>query len=147
MRQQPTRQDLVAEHGLQLAPRAWQREFWQRYNRRARREPLPVGELAGRVLSPAFLAEQRRLDAVRRAWAAVVPEALHRDTWVSGFRGGRLAVTVASASTRFMLGREMKAALRDALNEALSEGRIKEIDFRIGTAAWDAAPPRGVPRR
>lgn len=127
----PTRRQISEDHGLQYAPAAWRRQFWLRYNSRPRRAPETLGGLLGHVLSPEALADARRLSAIRAAWEVVLPDGFRERTHVAALRGGRLTIHVDSAATKFALSRQTGDALRTALNDALTDGRIDRIEFRV----------------
>lgn len=137
------RQAVVADKALHLAPRRFQRAFWQGHNNDHLRRTARLGDMSARILSEQWLNRARRLEAVRVAWNAAVPEAFDGRSEVDGLRGGCLEVKVDSAATRFLFSRRLGKELLAALNDHLGGPRVDRIDYRIGKAKRERGEPCG----
>ncbi len=140
----PRRVQILWKAGLGAAPAEVQRDFWRRYNGRARRGPSPLAEAL--IDCAERLAELRRLAPLREAWAAVVPAALARQCEVLDFRAGRLSVRVDGPTTRFIMERELGSVLLRALHSHPAARNVREIVYRIGPADG-AGAAADTPRR
>jgi len=140
----PTRrQAVVADKALHLAPKRFQRAFWQSRNYDHLRRTARLGDVAAKVLSENWLNRAKRLEAVRAAWNAVVPEDFDGRSQVDGLRGGRLEVRVDSAATRLLFSRQLGQGLLAAVNDHLKGPRVDRIDYRIGKMKPERGEPRG----
>jgi hypothetical protein len=133
----PSRREILDQHELLPAPRACQELFWLRYNRQKRRwRTVHLADAVASVVSDAAVRSAQRLGGMEQAWGQVVPAEYAAFSRVESFRGGRLVVTVDSASTKYMLGRH---ALLNVLNEQVSAngdkraGAVRQIEFRVGS--------------
>jgi hypothetical protein len=134
----PSRREILDEHELLPAPRACQQLFWLRYNRQKKRwRTVHLSDAVAGVVSDAAVYSAQRLDGLAEAWGQVVPAEYASSTRVESFRGGRLVVTVDSASTRYVLGRQPLLAILNeqvSRNEGRRVGRVRQIEFRVGTS-------------
>jgi hypothetical protein len=134
---------ILAENGLQFAPRDVQRSFWQRYNARRNRTAM-LGDFAALVVSDEGLRASRRLQRVREAWAAVAPADIVECSEVHSLRGGRLRVAVASSAARFVLSRDLNGNLIRSLRAHLAGIRIERVDYFVaGDGAARPGPADG----
>jgi hypothetical protein len=142
---------------LAAAPQVCREFFWLRENRRRKRRwsVCRLGEVATEVMSEKGLWSARRLLEVQEAWGRVLPERYEALTRLESFRGGRVVITVDSASTKFALGRQAGSDLLERLNEELGtnpNGRavaVRRIEYRVGVladAGREAEAPRGQQR-
>jgi 2-polyprenyl-6-methoxyphenol hydroxylase-like FAD-dependent oxidoreductase len=147
----PSRREILDQHELLPAPRACQELFWLRYNRQRRRwRTVHLSDAVASVVSDAAVRSAQRLGGMEQAWGQVVPAEYATASRVESFRGGRLVVTVDSASTKYMLGRH---ALLNALNEKVSAngdkraGAVRQIEFRVGSLWTKGIELRREPKR
>lgn len=129
------RTSILEDHGLQFADRDSQRAFWIRFNGNRRRQPAALADVARQLLADERQgpAAARKLMQVDEAWRAVLPPHLAAQSRVEFLRGGRLTIRVASASTRYVLARNLARTIPDALRARLPDLRISRIDYIIGS--------------
>jgi hypothetical protein len=137
----PNRQEILEEHGLFGAPAWRQQAFWRTYNlQRRRRSTGALGDLAAKAVSDQALGRARLLGRVRSAWQTVLPPQYAARCEVESFRRGRLLVAVDSATTKYVLSRQLGEALRTLMNDYLGASLVHSIGYRIaGAASGDVA--------
>ena len=128
------RSRILKDNELQFADRDARRMFWQKFNRKGRRPPASLGDVASQLLADERQgpAAARKLMLVDEAWRAIVPPHLAAESRVESLRGGRLTIRVASAATRYVLARNLARTLPDALRAKLPDVRVSKIDYVIG---------------
>ena len=131
----PHRSTILKDHNVEFADRDTQRAFWLRYNGTRRRQPAALADVARQLLADERQgpAAARKLMQIDEAWRAVVPAHLAAESRVESLRGGRLTIRVASASTRYVLARNLARVIPDALRAKVPDIRIARIDYVIGS--------------
>ena len=140
-----SRNAILQAHGLLYAPRPRQEEFWQRYNveRRRRWRMATIGDVAGTLLREDSPKLGKAFLQVTKAWEAVVPREYVARSRLDGFTRGTLSVTVDSAATRYVLGRQrVRSILADLNGNLHNEGAnawitVRWIEYRVGSLRED----------
>lgn len=116
------------------APLPMQEAFWRRYNlnRTRRKPPAALGELVERACPDLGQQNDTTLRRIESAWKRVLPAEYADASRAEGFQAGRLRVVVDSASTRYVLERQLGGVLKDAVNAVLGSAQVSRIEFRIG---------------
>jgi hypothetical protein len=136
------RADILAREGLTWAPLQVQRAFWQRYNTRRRPGARPIGVAARALLAGRAFRDAVRLGAVREAWAQVAPPSLLPHCEPVMLRSGRLTVMVDDPGVRFVLERQLGAALLGALQAIRGCGNVRRIVYQVGPLAGEPVPTK-----
>lgn len=73
-----------------------------------------------------------RFGDAAQLWESCIPNAIWRDTRLSGLSGGVLTVITGSAATSFELDRVLRSGAQEKLR-AGSRGRIARVRMRVGS--------------
>ena len=96
-------------------------------------EPQGIGDLLSGVIGPKVLRHQRKVDAVRLAWARLVGEEIASQTRITSLRRGTLMIEVRSAALCHRLASFQRDQLLLGIKEKVPQAEVLHLHFRIGT--------------
>ena len=102
-------------------------------------DPRPVGDILGRYMRTSGLKAKLRSPAVYDYWPEVAGAEACRHSRVTGFDNCVLYVEVDSAPWLQMLATFKKPELLSGIRQVMPGVRVRDIKFRIGSAAGSPA--------
>ena len=110
--------------------RLQQVQAWRAPKGRAAIPTESVSVEIGRMKA-SIVRQAKRMGNAAELWERIVPEALRRNTRLSGLAGGVLTFVTDSAATTYALDRLLRGGAEAQLREG-SEGRIVRVRMRVG---------------
>lgn len=97
-------------------------------------DPVPIGKLIRDVIARRGLGGSLPLQAVKKAYAAVVPEELAARTRIASLRNGVVTIETDSAALAWELEGFRGQHLLERLRQQPETGFVTRVKFKVG--AW-----------